>query len=311
MAQHDYIIDNQTSASLRADLNNALAAIVSQNSGATAPSTTYPNQFWYDTTNDQLKQRNESNSLWITLGTVDQTNNKFEPNQTFATQAEATAGTDNTKAMTALRTAQAIGNLSPYPYKNVQLFTASGTWTVPAGVTQAFVLCNGGGGGGGAGNSASNRGGNGGIGGSGSNLLTVSGSVTVTIGAGGAGSNTDNVSGSAGGTTSFSTISTTGGTGGIFGTSGGNGANGTNGTVSGGTGGALTTFSTYAIPTADIMTGLIDSGVVLRPNATSSTAAIAYSLGGGFRAGSGGIGETSGTAANATGGVGGSVWIFW
>lgn len=108
MAQHDYIIDNQTSASLRADLNNALAAIVSQNSGATAPSTTYANQFWYDTTSDQLKQRNESNSLWITLGTVDQTNNKFEPNQTFSTQAEAEGKTDNTKAMTALRTEQAI-----------------------------------------------------------------------------------------------------------------------------------------------------------------------------------------------------------
>lgn len=111
MAQHDYIIDNQTSASLRADLNNALAAIVSQNSGATAPSTTYANQFWYDTTSDQLKQRNESNSLWITLGTVDQTNNKFEPNQTFSTQAEAEAGSENTKAMTALRTSQAISAL--------------------------------------------------------------------------------------------------------------------------------------------------------------------------------------------------------
>lgn len=108
MAQHDYIIDNQTSASLRADLNNALAAIVSQNSGATAPSTTYANQFWYDTANDQLKQRNETNSTWIVLGTVNQTTNKFEPNQTFASQAEAETGTNNTLPMTPLRVAQAI-----------------------------------------------------------------------------------------------------------------------------------------------------------------------------------------------------------
>jgi len=108
MATHDYVINNQTSADLRIDLNNALAAIVSQNSGATAPASTFANQFWYDTSTDQLKQRNETDTVWITLGTTDQTNNKFEPNQTFATQAEAQAGTNNTKAMTALRTAEAI-----------------------------------------------------------------------------------------------------------------------------------------------------------------------------------------------------------
>lgn len=131
MAQHDYTIDNQTSASLRADLNNALAAIVSQNSGATAPATTYANQFWYDTSTDTLKQRNESNTVWISLGTVDQTNNKFEPNQTFATQAEAEAKTDNTKAMTALRTEQAI----------VSRFNATGT--APFYACRAWVNFNG------------------------------------------------------------------------------------------------------------------------------------------------------------------------
>lgn len=130
MAQHDYIIDNQTSASLRSDLNNALAAIVSQNSGATAPATTYANQFWYDTSTDTLKQRNENNTVWISLGTVDQTNNKFEPNQTFATQAEAEAGSNNTKAMTALRTAQAIAAQASTPV-NVGI-GLNQTWQVVA-----------------------------------------------------------------------------------------------------------------------------------------------------------------------------------
>jgi len=51
MATHDYVINNQTSADLRIDLNNALAAIVSQNSGATAPASTFANQFWYDRPN--------------------------------------------------------------------------------------------------------------------------------------------------------------------------------------------------------------------------------------------------------------------
>jgi hypothetical protein len=51
MATHDYIIDNQTTPSFRSDLNNALAAIVTNNSSASAPSTTYAGMWWLDTTN--------------------------------------------------------------------------------------------------------------------------------------------------------------------------------------------------------------------------------------------------------------------
>jgi hypothetical protein len=40
MAQHDYNIENQTGANFRSDLNNALSAIATNNSGATQPSTT-------------------------------------------------------------------------------------------------------------------------------------------------------------------------------------------------------------------------------------------------------------------------------
>jgi hypothetical protein len=108
MSQHDYIIDNQLAPAFRADLNAALNAAVTQNSGTTAPTTTYANMLWYDTTNDLLKIRNEANSGWITVGTVDQTNNVFEPNQTFATLTQAQAGTDNTRAMTSLRVSDAI-----------------------------------------------------------------------------------------------------------------------------------------------------------------------------------------------------------
>jgi hypothetical protein len=77
MAQHDYVIDNQASASARADLNSLFQAIASQNSGATAPTTTYANMIWYDTANDLLKMRNEANSGWITVGTLDQALNTF------------------------------------------------------------------------------------------------------------------------------------------------------------------------------------------------------------------------------------------
>jgi len=72
MAQHDYVIENQTFPATRTDLNNALAAAVSQNSGATAPSTTYAYQLWYDTSTNKLKQRNADNDAWIDLFDVDQ-----------------------------------------------------------------------------------------------------------------------------------------------------------------------------------------------------------------------------------------------
>ena len=75
MATHDYNIANQTAPSFRTDLNNALLAIVSVNSGGSAPSTTFANQLWYDTSANQLKMRNEANSNWIILLESDQTNN--------------------------------------------------------------------------------------------------------------------------------------------------------------------------------------------------------------------------------------------
>ena len=46
MAQHDYVIDNSTGANVRADINNALLAISSNNSGSSAPSTNYASQFF-------------------------------------------------------------------------------------------------------------------------------------------------------------------------------------------------------------------------------------------------------------------------
>lgn len=80
MATHDYVIDNQSASAFRADLNLLLQAVVTQNSSATAPATTYANMIWYDTANNQLKKRNEADSAWVILGTVDEANSKFIPN---------------------------------------------------------------------------------------------------------------------------------------------------------------------------------------------------------------------------------------
>jgi hypothetical protein len=74
VATHDYVIANGTGAAVRSDLNDALAAIVSNNSSATAPATTYAYMWWPDTTTGLLKQRNAANSAWITIGTLASTN---------------------------------------------------------------------------------------------------------------------------------------------------------------------------------------------------------------------------------------------
>ena len=73
MAQHDYVIDNQTFPATRTDINNVLQAIVSANSGGTQPSTMYAYQLWYDSGNNILKIRNADNDAWISLFTFDQT----------------------------------------------------------------------------------------------------------------------------------------------------------------------------------------------------------------------------------------------
>ena len=73
-SQHDMEIttaDANTGLTFRAAINAALQALVSQNTGATAPTTTYAGMFWADTTASLLKMRNKANSAWVTLGPLD------------------------------------------------------------------------------------------------------------------------------------------------------------------------------------------------------------------------------------------------
>jgi hypothetical protein len=74
VATHDYNLANQDGASFRSDLNNALAAIVSNNSSSTEPSTTFAFQWWVDTNNTLIKIRNAANDGWVTVGDYSATN---------------------------------------------------------------------------------------------------------------------------------------------------------------------------------------------------------------------------------------------
>lgn len=243
MAQHDYIIDNQSGAAFRADLNVALSAIVTNNSGATAPTTTYAYQWWADTTTGLLKIRNAANSAWITVGTLASTNLGLLPNTggtltgdltlnaqsdlrfadadssnwvAFQSPATVTSnvtwtlpsadGTDGQKLTT-----NGSGTLSwTRNVPNVTLLTSGtgATYTPTTGTKAIYVEVVGGGGGGGGcdGQGAgTNAGGTGGGGGgySGRLITNMSQTFTYTVGSGGGGGVAGANNGSNGGTSTF------------------------------------------------------------------------------------------------------------
>lgn len=116
-----------------------------------------------------------------------------------------------------LRVRNAEDGLEPSAPAESVFFSASGTFTVPQGITKVYLTMIGGGGGGcGSLTGGSSSGGGGGAGAYKINhpiTVTPGGSYTVTVGAGGAGGTTGN-NGSTGGTTSFDSVSAAGGQGG-------------------------------------------------------------------------------------------------
>lgn len=94
MSQHDFSIANQSASNARADINNGLQALASNNSGTNAPSTTYANMFWYDTTNNILKMRDETDSTWIDVAYMNQSTGvtSILDNTPVVTSGGATAG---------------------------------------------------------------------------------------------------------------------------------------------------------------------------------------------------------------------------
>ena len=106
--------------------------------------------------------------------------------------------------------------------KSVQVFTSSGTYTKPTGISTVKVTVTGGGGQGGGYGASNDFGAGGGAGGTAIEVIDVSGvsTVAVTVGAGGSGA-ANNAHGNAGGTSSFGSFcSATGGNGGRHGNAG-------------------------------------------------------------------------------------------
>jgi hypothetical protein len=71
MAQADYVISpNPTGLAMRVEVNQIFQAILSNNAGTVAPSTTSAGMFWGDISNTStyyLKIRNHTNNGWVSL----------------------------------------------------------------------------------------------------------------------------------------------------------------------------------------------------------------------------------------------------
>jgi len=185
MSQAPVVIADGSGAAVLAAINAAFQALVTQASGASAPTTTYPFMLWADTANNLLKMRNAANTAWLVVGELN--------------------GPSITGGRLLAR----------------RLITATSVNTSTAGTNFCDVYVVGGGGGGGAANAAGAAqaaAGSGGGGGGFARKRITSGfnGVTVTIGAGGVAA--VGSGGGVGGTTSFGGIlSATGGGGGAIG----------------------------------------------------------------------------------------------
>ena len=71
------VIPNATASATRTNINDALAALGSTNSGATEPPNSLNNMLWYDTTSHILKLKAEAGGDWISIGYFDQSSDAF------------------------------------------------------------------------------------------------------------------------------------------------------------------------------------------------------------------------------------------
>lgn len=78
MTQADFTVANQTFPNTRAEINTSLQALATNSAGNSAPSTTFANQWWFDSDGNKLYMRNKDNDAWVEVLTIGATSDKVE-----------------------------------------------------------------------------------------------------------------------------------------------------------------------------------------------------------------------------------------
>jgi hypothetical protein len=78
MTQADFTIANQTFPNTRAEINTSIQALATNSAGNSAPSTTFANQWWFDSDDNKLYMRNKDNDAWVEILTIGATSDKVE-----------------------------------------------------------------------------------------------------------------------------------------------------------------------------------------------------------------------------------------
>jgi hypothetical protein len=144
MSQNDFTIANQGFPAFRADLNSALQALATNNSGTSAPSTTFANQLFYDTTNNILKIRNEDNDAFISLFTLDQANDNIESltiNGAFTCGTFTSTGIDDNADAVAItiNSSENVGISETSPLAKLHVKTADSGGSVNASADELVI----------------------------------------------------------------------------------------------------------------------------------------------------------------------------
>ena len=138
MSQHDYVISNASGATVRADINSALSAIQTLNSGTSAPSSTAAGMLWLDTTGGApyaLKVRDAGNNHWLTLASV--TDPGADGN--IETSATIKGTIDSSASFPSGHIIQIVNKNFPDNYSHSG---TADTFIAVSGFTQTFTLSN-------------------------------------------------------------------------------------------------------------------------------------------------------------------------
>jgi len=153
------VIPNATASTTRSNINDALAALGSTNSGATEPPDSLNNMLWYDTANHLLKIKAETGGDWISIGYFDQSTDAFrilDDTQVTTTsgtqtgligdQSTATwqAGTGTTESLVSPAKVKAAVLANATPSLTLGTFTAASgnsflDFSVPTTATEIYV----------------------------------------------------------------------------------------------------------------------------------------------------------------------------